>query len=103
MKTITINERTFELIQPRNAINPYIGFLGSRSDIYQWYDSPSQYKVEIWEDWLEWAYTTDGLLSFEITSANTFQFSIGGVYVDDNNVRYGLRITRGHNRAYLVK
>ena len=102
MKTIEINGRTFEVIKPRNEVRKHIGNLGSKSDIYSEYGRPSIYKVEIWESWLDWAYTTDGVVSFEICSSNGFQFTIDGLYIDDNGDEYNIYITKAHNRLYKV-
>lgn len=104
MKTITIGNIDFELTIPRKRIaKPVTGFLGSREDIFQWYERPSIYKVDIWHDWLDWAYTTDGVIVFEICSANCNTFSIHGYYIADDGKCYNLWITKAHNRAILCQ
>ena len=102
MKTIKLNGVTFEVIKPRNEVHKYIGTLGSKSDIRQYYGRPSIYKVAIWESWLDWANTTNGVVSFEICSSNGFQFTIAGLYVDENGDEYNIYITKAHNRLYKV-
>lgn len=68
-------------------------------DIFHHYDRPSVTKVEIWNDWLKWAYESDALL--EITSHNCFRFTIRG-NVEYNGKLYNLYITECYNRAYEV-
>lgn len=102
MKTIEINGVTFELIKPRNEVRPFSGWFCDESAIFCHYDRPSIYKVDIWKSWLNWARNTDGVTAFEITSANGFQFTIGGLYTDDNGDEYNIYITKAHNRLYKV-
>lgn len=102
MRTFELNGITFELITPRYTINPYHGYFCDENCIFNWYDRPSIYKVEIWRDWLNWARETEGIKAFEISSANGFQFTIGGLYIDENGNEYNIYITRDHNRIFKV-
>ena len=98
-----INGVTFELTIPRKEVwvikrEKWDGF----NAIYECYNKPSVYKVEIWEDWYKWAISTVGVRSFYISGYNCMQFSISGRYEDENGNVYNLHITRDHNRAILV-
>ena len=104
MRTITIGNIDFELTVLRKRVaTPITGRLGSRDDIFQWYNRPSDTKISKWHDWLDWAYTTVGVVVFEICSANGYQFAIHGYYIDDDGKCYNLYITRDHNRAILCQ
>ena len=102
MRKITINGVDFELTIPRNTVNPVCGVFGTNEDIFHWYQRPSIYKVNIWEEWLQWATETEGIMVFEITSANCNTFAIKGIYMDENGQAYNLWITKAHNRAIKV-
>ena len=104
MKTIEINGHVFEVIKRRTPIEANLRHVfGCDSDIYKCYDRPSQYKVAIWHNWLEWALNTNNVASFYISGHNCMQFTISGCYQDPNTGDiYNLYITRDHNRAYLV-
>lgn len=103
MKTIEIGGVTFELIRPRKTVyvnkRPSMPFC---SDIFDWYGKPSQYKVEIWNSWVDWAYSVEGIIRLKICSANCNTFSIEGLYRDCYGTKYLLRITKYHNRAYVI-
>lgn len=101
-KTININGVDFEVLKPRNSVKPFKGNFGAPDEIYQCYDRPSRYKVGIWEDWYNWALATDGVRRFEITSYNCMQFTIRGLYEDENGDLYNLVITKMHNKAIKV-
>ena len=69
------------------------------------YDRPSEYKIEIYYDWLDWFDQTENVYSFGITSYNIYQFTLGGVLFDletGEDIGY-IKITRDHNRLYLFK
>ena len=102
MRKIEINGVTFELTIPRRTVHPTHGYICVESCIFNWYDRPSQYKVEIWKDWVRWARETKGIEVFEIGGANCFQFSIIGLYVAEDGKVYNIYITSDHNRAILV-
>jgi len=102
MKTIDINGCTFEVIKPRNEVRPFVGRFCDESAIFCHYDRPSISKVKIWKSWLDWAHETDGVVSFEICSSNDYQFTIAGLYIDDNGDEYNIYITKAHNRLYKV-
>ena len=102
MRKIEINGVNFELIKPRHAIAANYGRFGIESDIFDFYDRPSQYKIGIWKSWLDWARDNDNVVSFHISAANCKQFSICGCVQTPDGHIYDLRITKDHNRAYLV-
>ena len=102
MRKIEINDVTFELTIPRHHVDPNYSRFGCECDIYDFYDRPSRFKVAIWEDWLNWARDTDNVVTFYISGANGFQFTISGCVQTPDGKMYNLYITRDHNRAYLV-
>lgn len=102
MKTININGENFQLIKPRNKINPFSGWFCDEQAIYMAYERPSIYKVAIWNEWLKWSRETDGVTAFEITSHNCYMFTIGGEYTDENGQEYVFYITPSSNKAYQV-
>lgn len=67
--------------------------------IYDAYETPSIYKIDIWRDWEKWFYENDGYCG--INSKNCMQFSITGVVRDSNTgKRYRCEITKAYNRCY---
>lgn len=102
MKTITINGMNFQLIKPRNEVEPFTGWMCDEREIFMCYKCPSVYKIEIWNSWLKWARETDGVYGFEISSHNPMTFTITGGYLDEDGNEYVLYITKSYNRAYLV-
>ena len=98
MKTLNINGVVFEVVKPRKEVKPFSGWFCDENDIFNCYDRPSVYKIGIWNSWLKWARNTDGVVAFEITSYNCMQFTIGGLYVDDNGNEFNIYITKAHNK-----
>ena len=57
----------------------------------------------IFEEWRKWYKNTDSLIMFEVTSYNTFSFTLGCLLYDENLEYIGyIRITSAHNYLYLV-
>ena len=102
MKTYTLNGETFELIRPRNSVTAFVGRFCDENAIFYAYERPSIYKIEIWKEWLKWARNTDGIETFEITSHNVFQFTIGGLYIDELGHEYNIYITKRHKQLIEV-
>ena len=103
---MTINGETFEVIKPRKFdVRKAIERLSrnTRKDLYAHYEKPSKKKIEIWHNWLDWALETP-VDCFNVTSANTQQFTIEGVlYDEETGEDIGLIcITKSHNRLYLI-
>lgn len=101
-KTMRINGETFEVIRPRKypvrLSNPHY-----LRDLYDCYDSPSAAKQSIYNEWYEWYRSDDRLSEFGITSYNTFSFSLGCVFIDDETGVQGyIAITPAHNRIYIA-
>ena len=102
MKTFTINGETFEVIKPRRKVYAYRGWFCDEYAIFYAYGRPSIYKIGIWRDWVKWARNTEGVKSFEITGHNGFQFTIGGLYVDENGKEFNIYITKCHRQLIEV-
>lgn len=103
MEKLTINGETFEVIRTRkHIVKPFRGWFCDESAIFNAYERPSIYKIEIWKSWLKWARETEGVKAFEITSHNCMQFTIGGLYVDESGKEYNIYITKCYNKLYPV-
>ena len=96
-KTITINERTFELV---NRQGVYRDLYPHRS-IWDCYNRPSRTKEEIYEDWLKWAVDTD-VESFGVCSYNCNFFTLTGLFYNNDDECYFLKITPCHNYATRI-
>ena len=104
-KTLEINGVTFELF--KSNLNESKSFTnGAAYDaIYEAYGRPSYTKVQVWHEWCEWCYDLNkkGMpCELWIAGHSCFSFTIDGK-VQYNGHVYQLWITRGHNRAYLIK
>ena len=71
-------------------------------DLYDHYEKPSNSKLEIYKNWLDWYLSTDYVLAFEVTSANIFGFTLGCVLVEPKTIKIigYIRITKEHNYLY---
>lgn len=95
---ITINDMYFnwcifengEIVKPcyRDGVDP--------NEIYEVYGRPSTSKVQAWKAWVEWFNKTssNGNDWMQITSHNTFNFTICGVVTPYLGTHYLFRITR---------
>ena len=96
-KTITINERTFELVSRQGVyreIHPH-------RSIWDCYSKPSRTKVEIYEDWLKWAVEAD-VESFGVCGYNCNIFTLTGLFYNNDDECYFLKITPTHNYATKI-
>lgn len=110
METMTINGERFEVRKPRKhklALDEIMMRLHrtySDTTVYDCYGRPSQAKVDIYETWRQWADNTPNVLYFEVSSYNTFQFTLSALYHDvDNEEWYQLDITSAHNTATYIE
>ena len=109
MKTITINGVEFEVHKSNTAdIRTEINHMRNWGfdSIYDAYEKPSRYNVEIWEEWLDWARNcfdeNFNISRMCITGPTSKHFSIKAPIYDDNyDLRGYLWITKLHNRVYL--
>lgn len=100
-KYVKINGVDFELCRPykgKAIIWGYAGH-GTHSNIYECYNRPSVYKVEIWDDWCRFFWNLEKA-EWWINSHNCMMFTISA-FVEWQNVKYFLSITKYHNRAYI--
>lgn len=103
-QTITINGETFELFKSESSESEPIIRGAVYDEIYDVYDRPSQFKVNVWRAWCDWCFelnASDNPCTLSICSHNCMQFSISGKVLFDGKL-YSLWITRDHNRAYLI-
>ena len=111
MKTEKIYGETFEIIKPRKyPVKEFVpDFRWHTTNIYNAYERPSIYKVQIWEYWKNF-----GIPEVEteryyigipvITSHNCFRFTVTfNVYARETREFVGVAVvTADHNRLYLV-
>lgn len=108
MKTQIINGELFEIIKPRKYKPEFVkpnkwDYL----EIYEAYETPSKYKVDIWREWVEFCNTCAEIYRFDtpfISSRNTWNFAITVNVFDANTLEWvGVaHITKDHNRIYLA-
>lgn len=96
-KTININGETFELVTAHNCYRQLYAGRG----IFDCYDRPSNIKVNIYKNWLEWA-TDTGIDSFGVSSYNCNFFTLTGIYYAEDGDSYFIRITPAHNYATKI-
>lgn len=106
MKNVKISNEWFEVIKPRkHAVEYACPGKWDYTDIWQAYETPSRYKVDIWEYWNE--FYGDEKYKFGIpfiSSRNTFAFTVTFNVFDAETLEWiGVAvITRDHNRLYLA-
>ena len=115
MKTVTIFNRTFELVQSKkypitvDTVNAYMSTFTGK-DLSNFYSKPSTTKCFIYDNWKEWALTSrldnnsdDSVEYMQVASANCMAFSIDALVFDKHGfIKYMLHITKSHNYAYPV-
>lgn len=100
MKTVEINGRTFQVINKRDkeALAKRVQHHKdsyTHKTIWNAYGRPSLTKVEIWDNWDNWARNTDEVTYFEVSGAGSHFFSIEAV-VELDGVE-GLMIITAYN------
>ena len=103
-KTISINGIEFELYKPDSCIGVRFVSGAVYDEIYEVYDRPSYYKVEVWHEWCRWCFACchgDIPCTLRISSHNCMQFSISGFVLFEGHT-YKIWITRNHNRAFKL-
>lgn len=102
MKTMVINGATFEVTRPRkNKPDFNMAMRYDGRGLYNYYERPSHIKELIWAMWRNWAQDVDSIITFGISGANAFRFTITGTYIDDFGQRWVLYITAARNRVIL--
>lgn len=96
---ITIGGRTFEVCGETETNRTCYG--NDRDEIYRVYGRPSDSKVSIWHDWVDWANRDDVMANLQIAGTSCMFFSISGNVIV-NGEKYLLYITYANNRAYKV-
>ena len=104
MKTMTINGIEFEVIHPKKY-DPRAAIEAVKDcahrELSYYYDKPSVWKQDVFEEWREWYATAENVFYFGICSANCQTFSISALLTNGVGVIGIIRITRDHNRVYL--
>ena len=116
MKTVTIFNRTFELVESKkypvtaDTVNDYMSNF-SHKNLYNYYNNPSSTKCLIYDSWKEWAFNSrfnneggdDSVQYMQVASANCMTFTIDALVFDKYGfIKYMLHITKSHNYAYPV-
>ena len=97
-----INGKKFRVVHPRkypvSLSNSYF-----MRGLYDCYDRPSEAKQYIYDKWYEWYRNDPRLTEFGVTSYNTFGFTLGCVFQDDETGERGyIRITPTYNTIYMA-
>ena len=115
MKTVTIFNRTFELVESKkypvtiDTVNDYMArYIGK--DLDSFYGRPSDIKRAIYNEWRKWSSDSrldnncdDSVEYMQIASANSMTFTIDALVFDKYGfIKYMLHITKAHNYAYPV-
>ena len=107
MKTKEIGYEVFEVIRSKHTqgyINYHLRNYDER-DLFDFYENPSYIKQRIFNEWYDWFVDNPCVDKLEVTCGSCFTFSIGAIYI--NPVTYEIlgyfRITKDHNRLYLLK
>ena len=96
-ETINLNGEHFTL-DTKETVNERV--LNLR-DIYDCYERPSRYKVEIFEDWKRWFIQNGG--NCTVNSYNCMMFTIFGYVTEqETGERYECYITKAHNNCIKV-
>ena len=107
MRIETIYGEDFEVIKPRKReVVPVYPTKWDYMDIYDAYDRPSVYKVEIWEYWRKFGLKDDeryhiGLPFIRSRNCQTFTVTMNAYDIDGKFIGV-MVITRDHNRLYLA-
>lgn len=110
MKTMVINGRKFQVINSKNWKSSKQFECGGRT-LGSVYKTPSSAKVRVWNSWYLWACENNqngGLHThhnwvhqFGVCNGNSWNFTIRGLYTDENGQDYGIMITSTENRLYV--
>ena len=115
MKTVTIFNRTFELVQSKkypitiDTVNNYMHNYTCKS-LMNFYSKPSDTKRAIYNEWRKWSSeslldnnSNDSVEYMQVASANYQPFTIDALVFDKHGfIKYMLHITKSHNYAYPV-
>lgn len=115
MKTVTIFNTTFELVESRkypvtvDTVNDYMDRYTGK-DLDSFYGKSSDIKRAIYNNWRKWASeshlndnTDDTVEYMQVASANCMTFTIDALVFDKYGfIKYMLHITKSHNYAYPV-
>ena len=106
-RQLNIGGETFRVVRskkyPMTVRRSVILLSHGYNDIHDAYARPSYYKERIFEDWTRFA-EVNGLMNLTILSRNTFQFTLGAIYVspEDQNEQYFIYVTASKKEAYPI-
>lgn len=106
-RQLNIGGETFRVVRskkyPMTLRRSVTLLLHGYNDIHDAYARPSYYKERIFEDWTRFA-EVNGLMNLTILSRNTFQFTLGAVYVspENQNEQYFIYVTASKKEAYPI-
>lgn len=109
-KTVKLYGETFEVKYPKNGVEFRAPSMWDYTDIYQAYERPSIYKVQIWEYWKNFGLPEDETQPYRvgipwIDSRNCFMFTVTADIYDGETGEFAgiMHITKDHNYLYLNK
>lgn len=107
MKTLEIGGEFFEVIRSKHTdgyINYHLRNYDER-DLFDFYENPSYIKQRIFNDWYDWFVDNSCVDKLEVIGGSCFTFSIGAIYCNPETYEIlgYFRITKDHNRLYLLK
>ena len=107
MKTLKIGDEVFEVICSKHTqgyINYHLRNYDER-DLFDFYENPSYIKQTIFNEWYDWFVDNYCVDKLEVVGGSCFTFTIGALYIDTETLEIlgYFRITKDHNRLYLLK
>lgn len=106
-RQLNIGGETFKVVRskkyPMTVRRSVVLLSHGYNDIHDAYERPSYYKERIFEDWTRFA-EVNGLMNLTILSRNTFQFTLGAIYVSPENQseQYFIYVTAKKQEAYPI-
>lgn len=73
-----------------------------RDDLYRIYKKPSEIKLAIWNDWVDWANHCIFVPYIQVRGGNPNFFTIEGLILIDATWYY-IEITKSHNYLYPIE
>jgi len=110
MKNTMINSKEFEVVtgeKAKQAIINRIERANLYNTIFDIYGRPSNTKISIYNDWMEWFYdinNKDGMHTSRMgcICGGSSTFSIGAKYTSETGEKIYLYITKDHNKVVIA-
>lgn len=102
-ETMIINGKVFEVthLTRYSETGSYERVKREIAPLSYYYNKPSIYKQEIYNDWLKWSYGVEGMMLFNVSGGNCNYFSLRGLIDREDGVTLEVYITYAHNRVYV--